>query len=54
MFINKHERPDMMKNQKHFLKVIKELEPYLIEFDKIGQMISKIYPSDCEVEGDKC
>ena len=32
---------------------MEKLEPYLVEFDKTGQIIPKIYPLDCEVGGDK-
>lgn len=53
MFIDGHKRPDIIEDRKHFLQVMKELEPYLVEFDKTGQMIPKIYPSDCEVGGGK-
>lgn len=53
VFIDGHERPDVIEDRRHFLEVMEELEPYLVEFDKTGQMIPKIYPSDCEVGGDK-
>lgn len=53
VFINGHERPDVIEDWRHFLKVIEELEPYLVEFDKTGQMIPKIYPSDYEVRANK-
>ena len=53
MFINGHKRLDVIEDCKHFLKIIKELEPYFVEFDKTGQMILKVYPSNCEVGGDK-
>ena len=44
VFIDGHERPDVIEDRKNFLKVMKELEPYLVEFDKTGEMIPKIYP----------
>ena len=53
MFIDGHERPDVIEDRKNFLKVMKELEPYLMEFDKTGEMIPKIYLSDYEVREDK-
>lgn len=53
VFINGHERPDMIEDWRHFLEVIEELELYLVEFDKTGQMIPKIYPSDCKVGANK-
>jgi hypothetical protein len=30
---------------------MKELEPYLVEFDSSGQILEKAYPDDCQVDG---
>lgn len=49
MFINGHKRSDMIEDQRYFLEMIEELELYLIQFDKTGQIILKIYLLDCEV-----
>ena len=43
----------MIKDRRHFFEVIEKLEPYLMEFDKTGQMIPKIYSSDCKIGEDK-
>lgn len=53
MFIDGHERPDVIEDRRDFFEVMEELEPYFVEFDKIHQMILKIYLSDCEVGKDK-
>lgn len=53
MYIDEHKRPDIIENQKYFLKVIKELELYLLEFDKIGQIILKIHLSNYKIGKDK-
>lgn len=34
MFINKNQKPDVIKNYKYFLLMIKKLESYLVKFDK--------------------
>lgn len=53
MFIDGHEKPDVIKNQKNFPEIIEKLEPYLVKFDQIGQMILNIHPSDCKIKTDK-
>ena len=53
MFIDRYKRPDVIEDHKNFLKVMEKLEPYLMELDKTGEMIPKIYSLDCKVEGDK-
>ena len=51
VFTDGHKRPDVIENRRHFFEVMEELEPYLVEFDKTGEMMPKIYPLDCEVGG---
>lgn len=51
MIIDRYEQPDIVENCKVFLEKIKELNSYMIEFDKNGAMKPKIYLSDCIVEG---
>lgn len=34
VFIDRHERPDVIEDHKTFLKRMEELKPYMIEFDK--------------------
>ena len=33
---------------------MKELEPYLVEFEEDGTMKAQKYPSDCKVRGEEC
>lgn len=51
VFIDGHERPDVVKDREVFLETMKSLAPYLVEFDKDGNMLPKAYPVDCEVRG---
>lgn len=51
VFIDKHERPDVIQDCENFLKVMKELEPYLVEFNEDGRMKNKEYPLDCAIKG---
>ena len=43
---------DVVKDWEEFLKTMKELEPYLVEFEMDGTIKAKNYPSDCEVGGE--
>ncbi len=43
----------MVEDCEQFLKTKKELEPYLVEFEKDGTMEIKNYPSDCKVEDEE-
>lgn len=54
MFIDGHERPDVVEDQRVFLKKMDELRPYMVEFEEDGKMKDKIYPSDCKVNGTEC
>lgn len=36
VFVDKYEWPDVFEDHKKFLGMIKELKPYLIQFDKMG------------------
>ena len=51
MFIDGHERPDVVEDRRVFLNKMEELKPYMVEFDKNGAMKPKVYPSDCAVGG---
>lgn len=54
IFINRHERSNIVENYKIFLKKIEELKPYIIEFEENSIMKSKIYPPNCAIRGDNC
>lgn len=51
VFIDGHERSDVIEDRNNFLKKMEELKPYMIEFEEDGAMKAKTYPSDCEVGG---
>ena len=53
VFVYGHERPDMVEDRKKFLSTMKDLEPYLVEFEEDGSVKTKEYPDDCVVEEDK-
>lgn len=54
VFVDGQERADIIEDQKIFLKIMEEMEPYLVEFDHNGIMLSKIYPSNCEIKRENC
>lgn len=53
IFIDGHERSDVVEDRKNFLTKIEELKPYIVEFKKNGTMKPKIYPQDCAIRGQK-
>lgn len=44
----------MVQDCHNFLKVIKEWEPYLDEFNEDGTIKAKENPSDCIIKGANC
>lgn len=50
-YIDGHERSDVLEYCHQFLREIKAIKPYLVEFEEDGFMKSKIYPEDCAVGG---
>lgn len=50
--MDKHEWFDIVEDCANFLKKMKKLKPYMVEFDKNGNMKLKIYPPDYAVEGE--
>lgn len=53
VFVDGHEQPDVVEDREQFLKTMKELEPYLVEFEEDGTMKAKNYLSDCKVGGNE-
>ena len=51
VFIDGHERSDVVEDRKNFLGRMEELKPYVVEFEENGAMKEKIYPPDCAVHG---
>lgn len=49
VFIDGHERPDVVEDCQKFLQKMKDLEPYLVEFESNGVIKPKVYPVDCVV-----
>ena len=43
----------MVKKREQFLRIMKELKPYLVEFEENGIMKAKNYPLDCKVKSKK-
>lgn len=50
MFVDGHEH-DVVEDCIHFLKKMEELKSYMVEFNKKGTIKSKVYPSNCAVQG---
>lgn len=53
VFVDGHERLDVVKDRENFLETMKNLTPYLVEFDENGNILPKTYPADCGVGGDQ-
>lgn len=54
VFVDKHKSSDMIEDYKKFLSRIKDLKPYLIEFNKDGSIKIKEYPNNYAMERDIC
>lgn len=54
VFIDGHERSDMVEDCKRFLNKIEDLKPYLVEFNEDGTIKDKTYPPDCTVRDEDC
>lgn len=52
VFIDGHEQCDIVKDYKEFIRKMKELKPYMIEFKEDSVMKNKIYLSNCGVRGE--
>lgn len=52
VFVDGHERSDVVEDRIRFLNKMEELKPYLVEFDENGTMKDKTYPPDCAVGGE--
>lgn len=51
IFLDGHEREDVVKDRGEFLKKMEMLSPYMVEFREDTSMIPKEYPSDCAIDG---
>lgn len=51
VFVDGHERPDVIQYRQEFVSTIRQLLPYFVEFNADGTMKEKSYPPDCSVGG---
>ena len=49
VFIDGHERPDVIEDRKKFLEKMEELKQYLVEFNEDNTMKKKNYPANYAV-----
>lgn len=52
VFVDGHERSDVVEDRSNFLEKMEELKPYMVEFNEDGTMKPKVYPPDCAVKGE--
>ena len=52
MFVDGHERLNVVEDCKWFMKMIKEMELYLVEFRENDTIKDKNYSLDCAVGGE--
>lgn len=52
VFVDGHEQTDVVEDRKSFLKKMKELKPYMVDFYENGAMKPKTYPPNCAVKGE--
>lgn len=51
VFVDGHERSDVIEDCKRFLEKMEELKSYLVEFNEDGTMKEKDYPANCAMGG---
>lgn len=51
VFLDGHEREDVIEYRRKFLEEMKEMLPYLVEFAEDGTIQEKIYPAGCMING---
>lgn len=52
MFIDGHKRSDVVEDRNKFLTRMKDLKPYMVEFEENDAMKYKISLSDCVMKGE--
>lgn len=52
VFVDTHERFDIVEDCKNFFTKIEEFKLYLVEFEKNRRIKPKIYPFNCVVKRD--
>ena len=51
VFLDRHEREDVMEDRHKFLQIMKNYALYIVDFKADGSMEEKEYPLDCAVGG---
>lgn len=51
IFIDRYKQSNIVEDYKVFLKQIKKLKPYIIEFEKNGVMKPRVYLLDSKISG---
>lgn len=51
MFLDGHERKDVIEDRQKFLQIMKDHAPYIVDFKADGSMEEKKYSPDCEIGG---
>lgn len=54
MFFDEHECSDMVKDRNSFLTRMKDLKPYIVEFEENNAIKPKIYLFDYAARNDDC
>ena len=49
VFVDGHERPDVVQDRNAFVRTLEMLAHYLVEFNEDGTIKDKVYPPGCEV-----
>ena len=49
MFIDGHERSDVVEDRNNFLTRMEDFKFYMVEFEEDGKIKPKVYLSDCAV-----
>ena len=52
VFMDGHERSDVVEDRSNFLKKMEELKPYMVEFNEDSTIKPKAYPPNCVVKGE--
>ena len=54
LFVDGHERSDVVEDYKRFLNKMEDLKPYMVELNEDDTIKDKTYPPDCVVRGKDC
>lgn len=54
VFVDGHKQPNVVEDRANFLKLMKDMEPYLVEFNADSTMKDKAYLPGCAVNNDNC